>query len=183
MAGARAAPSTRRSADCRSAQRAPRLARTEPCVPARVPRSIAGKQETAAAWWIALWRDGHPHRESTEVTEAEQKTASVDRSSYLTLAFAFRRSAQYFFIRVESAFRAAADIWRPRLRAAFRERVTARRRLGNANSGNVRSIAMMSARSSFSIVCAPARANSRSRLALSAVDGRGTCPPCKSLGL
>jgi hypothetical protein len=34
----------------------------------------------------------------------------VENSIYLTFALAFRRSAQYFFMRALTAFRAAADI-------------------------------------------------------------------------
>ena len=44
----------------------------------------------------------------------------VDRNrvdDYFTFACAFRLSAQYFFIRAETSFRAAADIVRVRLRA------------------------------------------------------------------
>jgi hypothetical protein len=36
-------------------------------------------------------------------------------AGYFTLALAFLRSAQYFFIRWDTALRAAADICRPRL--------------------------------------------------------------------
>ena len=38
------------------------------------------------------------------------------RRGYFTFRFAFLRSAQYFFIRADTAFRAAADIFRPRFR-------------------------------------------------------------------
>ena len=40
------------------------------------------------------------------------------RTAYFTFAAALRRSAQYFFIRSDTAFRAAADIVRVRARVA-----------------------------------------------------------------
>ncbi len=48
--------------------------------------------------------------------------------TYLIFALAFRRSAQYFVIRSDTAFRAAADILRVR-RAAFSTLRRAARRL------------------------------------------------------
>ena len=47
--------------------------------------------------------------------------------SYFTFAFAFRRSAQYFFMRLDTALRAAADIVRARRLALLTERRIARR--------------------------------------------------------
>jgi hypothetical protein len=85
---------------------------------------------------------------------------------YFTFACAFRRSAQYRFIRAETALRAAADIRRVRRVACSTARRTARRRRGSASSGNVRSIAMISARRRVSANSAPARASSRNRSAL-----------------
>src|SRR5206468_5372095 len=93
--------------------------------------------------------------------------ASDESVDYLIFAFAFRRSAQYRFIRSETARRAAADIVLARSVAALTDRRSARRRLGRASSGNVRSMAMISARSSFKITSAPARASSRSLSELS----------------
>src|SRR6476620_6965437 len=81
--------------------------------------------------------------------------------SHFTFACAFRRSAQYRFIRADTALRAAADIVRVRVAAFCRERRTARRRCGSCNSGNVRSIAMISARRRWSVTSAPVRARSR----------------------
>lgn len=78
-------------------------------------------------------------------------------------ALTFRRSAQYFFIRAETAFRAAADMLRVRFRAA---ELTARRPVFVASSGKVRSSATTSARSLSSAAAAPARASSRMRSAL-----------------
>jgi hypothetical protein len=101
-------------------------------------------------------------------------------TGHLTLAFALRRSAQYFFIRADTAFRAAADIVRARRPAVWAERRTALLVLGSANSGNVRSMAMISARSCFSAVSAPPLAHSRRRSALTLLDDLGTVPPRKS---
>jgi len=74
-------------------------------------------------------------------------------------AFAFRRSAQYFFIRCETVFLAAADIRRV---LAFTSLTAARRCSPVASSGNVRSMAPISARRRLSASSAPARASSRS---------------------
>ena len=54
---------------------------------------------------------------------------------YFTFARAFRRSAQYFFIRAETAFRAAADIRRVRRVASVTDRRTAWRACGSFSSG------------------------------------------------
>jgi hypothetical protein len=97
-------------------------------------------------------------------------------SSYRTFCFAFLRSLQYFFIRFETASRASCDIRRPRLPIVFTVRRSARRVCGNANSGNVRSIAMISARSCFNADPAPDRASSRNRSALNFNDCFGTVP-------
>jgi len=43
----------------------------------------------------------------------------VREAGYFSFALAFRRSAQYLFIRIDTAFRAAADIWRVFRRAAL----------------------------------------------------------------
>ena len=88
--------------------------------------------------------------------------ADAESESYFALALAFRRSAQYFVIRSDTAFRAAADMRLVRLRALAIARPTARRLRGSANSGNVRSMATISARSCFNTVSAPARANVKS---------------------
>jgi hypothetical protein len=60
----------------------------------------------------------------------------------IIFAWAFRRSAQYRFMRWETALRPAADIRLVRFVACSSERRSARRRCGSASSGNVRSIAM-----------------------------------------
>jgi hypothetical protein len=105
--------------------------------------------------------------------DTARRTLSLahDLRAYLTFAVALRRSAQYLVILSDTARRAAADIRRVRFAAAFNERRTARRRLGNASSGNVRSIAMISARRRFSVTSAPVRARLRRCSALSPVFG------------
>jgi hypothetical protein len=85
---------------------------------------------------------------------------------YLTLAFAFLRSAQYFLIRTEVALRAAADHCLVRLRAVFTVRPTARRPFEIASSGKVRSIAIISARNCFKVASAPLLAISLNRSTL-----------------
>ena len=97
-------------------------------------------------------------------------------------AFAFRLSAQYFFIRREIAFFAAADILRPRFLAVFIEPRTARRPLDSANSGNVRSMAIISARSCFKVDAAPALASSRNLSILRPLCPLGIQTPWKNLG-
>jgi len=77
----------------------------------------------------------------------------------LTFAWGLRRSSQYFFILRDTARLAAADICRVRVVAVFTARRALRRRLGSASSGNVRSIATISARSCFKSVCAPVTAS------------------------
>src|SRR5262245_38507863 len=62
-------------------------------------------------------------------------------------------------MRTDTAFLAAADIRRVLVLAVAIARAIARRRFGSASSGNVRSMAMISARSSLSIDSAPARAS------------------------
>ena len=86
--------------------------------------------------------------------------------SYFTFACAFRRSAQYRFIRAETALRACADIVRVRVAAACNERRAACRPCRKRSSGKVRSIAMISARRRLSVTSAPVRANSRKRSAV-----------------
>jgi hypothetical protein len=80
-------------------------------------------------------------------------------AAHFTFAFALRRSAQYFFIRAETALRAAADIVRARPPAVLADCRRMRRAFGSANSGNVRSMAMISARSSFNAASAPVLAH------------------------
>ena len=94
-----------------------------------------------------------------------------------TFACAFFRSAQYFFIRTDTAWRAAADIRRPLRRAVLIVRRTARRFDRSANSGNVRSMAMISARSCFNRTSAPVRASSRKRSTLNPLTCLATYPP------
>ena len=84
-------------------------------------------------------------------------------------------------MRFETARRVAADTARARFSAFLIERPTARRVRGSASSGNVRSMAIISARSCFSIPSAPARANSRRRSVLNFIDGLATSPP-KTVG-
>jgi hypothetical protein len=93
---------------------------------------------------------------------------------HLSRAFALRRSFQYFFIRSLTAFLAAADILLPRCWTCLIVLETARRFAGKASSGNVRSMAMMSARSSFRTFSAPARASSFIRSGVSGLVCRGT---------
>jgi hypothetical protein len=81
---------------------------------------------------------------------------------YFSLACTFLRSAQYRFIRWETALRAAADMRRVRFLAVWTDWRTARRPSESASSGKVRSIAMISARSCLSAASAPVRASSRS---------------------
>ena len=80
-------------------------------------------------------------------------------------------------MRTDTALRAAADMCRVRFVACLRDRVSTRRRLGSASSGNVRSIATISARRRWSVTSAPVRASSRSRCPLTlAVFGIGLNP-------
>ena len=95
-------------------------------------------------------------------SERNGQSLVLGRSDYFTLALAFLRSAQYFFILSETALRAAADMRLVFVSAVAMARLSARRRRGSANSGNVPSIAMISARSCFNMVSAPARASFRS---------------------
>jgi len=80
-------------------------------------------------------------------------------AAYFTFACAFRRSAQYRFIRADTALRAAADIVRVRVVAALIDWRTSRRRCGNRSSGKARSMAMISARRRLSVTSAPVCAN------------------------
>src|SRR5437762_307850 len=105
---------------------------------------------------------------------------SAAAARHFAFAWAFRRSAQYFFIRLETARRAASEIRRPRRPAFFRERLTARRFPEGCSSGNVRSTAMISVRSCFRRASAPVRANSRKRSALNLLAWLGTHSPGKS---
>jgi hypothetical protein len=98
-------------------------------------------------------------------------------SAYFTFALAFRRSAQYFFMRALTALRAAADICRPRCSTRLIDRATLRRVAGSFNSGNVRSMAMISARSCFRAVSAPAFASSFKRSVVSPLARLGTPDP------
>ena len=82
-------------------------------------------------------------------------------ATHLAFACAFRRSAQYFFILCETAFRAAADIRRVRLRAVATDLRRAFRGPVSASSGKVRSIAIISARNRRSAASAPTLASSR----------------------
>ena len=94
-------------------------------------------------------------------------TGSRGSTRHLTLACAFLRSAQYFFIRSDTAFRAAAEVRRVRVVTSRTDFLSARRRPGSASSGNVLSIAIISARSRFKATSAPVRASSRSLSAVS----------------
>jgi hypothetical protein len=104
------------------------------------------------------------------------------RAGYLTFALAFLRSAQYFVIRSDTTLRAAADIRRPLFCAFCTDWRSARRRWGSASSGNVRSMATISARSWFRTDSAPARASSRTRPVLSPL-ALATCPPRRKEGI
>jgi hypothetical protein len=69
--------------------------------------------------------------------------------TYFTFALVFRRSAQYFFIRALTTFRAAADIWRPRCWTRLIDRATVRRVAGSFSSGKLsQTISAQSVRSS-----------------------------------
>src|SRR5438045_3351952 len=61
------------------------------------------------------------------IGESNRAARMRNLKAYLTLAFAFRRSAQYFFMRVETALRASADISVVRLAALVTACRTARR--------------------------------------------------------
>ena len=89
-------------------------------------------------------------------------TTSRQVATHFTFACAFRRSAQYFFIRCDTAFRAAADIRLVRLRAVATDLRRVLRVPGSASSGKVRSIAIISARNRRSAASAPSLASSRS---------------------
>ncbi len=81
---------------------------------------------------------------------------------------AFLRSAQYRFIRWETALRAAADMLRERRDTVLTARRTPCRFLGTADSsGKALSIAATSPRSRSKVTCAPVRASSRSLSGLS----------------
>src|SRR5436189_2807462 len=88
-------------------------------------------------------------------------------------AFALRLSPQYRFIRRDTAARAAADMVRARFVIRPTDRLTLRRIPGSFNSGKARSMAMISARSSFSACSAPRRASAFTLSALSFVDFLG----------
>ena len=88
---------------------------------------------------------------------------------YFVFAVALRRSAQYFVIRAETALRAAADIRLVRFVTCVAAR-TAARRGGSFSSGNVRSIATISARSRSMACPAPTLASSLSLSALSSLQ-------------
>jgi hypothetical protein len=94
-------------------------------------------------------------------------------ATHLAFAFAcaFRRSAQYFLIRCETALRAAADMRLVRLRAVATDLRSAFRVPGSASSGNVRSIAMISALNRRSAASAPSLASSRNCSMLNPVRG------------
>jgi hypothetical protein len=97
-------------------------------------------------------RDDEPAR----LVMAAAKSDSLIRAcGYFPFALAFLRSAQYFFIRSETAFLAVADIRLVLVSAVAMVRLSARRCGASASSGNVRSIAMISARSCFTMVSAP----------------------------
>ena len=66
---------------------------------------------------------------------------------YFRFALAFRRAAQYRFIRLDTSALAAADIFRARFDALATAVLTRRRVLGSPSSGKARSMAMISARS------------------------------------
>jgi hypothetical protein len=83
-------------------------------------------------------------------------------TAHFAFACAFRRSAQYFFILCETAFRAAADIRLVRVRAVATDLRSAFRGPVSASSGKVRSIAIISARNRRSAASAPSLASSRS---------------------
>jgi hypothetical protein len=115
------------------------------------------------------------HLSLKKVTNIERSSGAMRFPFYrdaaarysIIFAWAFRRSAQYRFMRWETALRPAADIRLVRFVACSSERRSARRRCGSASSGNVRSIAMISARSLFNATSAPVRASSRNRSVLS----------------
>src|SRR5262245_65400098 len=90
------------------------------------------------------------------------RSAVVLGRGYFTLAWALFRSAQYFFMRCDTALRAAADMRRVRFEAFLTALRTARLRRGKPSSGNVRSIAMISERSRLRVTSAPVRAKLRS---------------------
>jgi len=122
---------------------------------------------------------GHGGREDGTPGAKRWRARPIPCFDYFTFTFAcaFFRSAQYFFIRTDTAWRAAADIRRPLRRAVLIVRRTARRFDGSANSGNVRSMAMISARSCFNRTSAPVRANSRKRSTLNPLTCLATYPP------
>ncbi|HYM23986.1 MAG TPA: hypothetical protein VEU08_12295 [Vicinamibacterales bacterium] len=90
-----------------------------------------------------------------------------------SFAFAFRRSAQYRFIRRDTSARAAADIDRARFDTLATVRRMVRRVFGSFSSGNARSMAMISARSSLMADSAPRWASSFSFSAVKRVRGFG----------
>jgi hypothetical protein len=114
---------------------------------------------------------------TTLALESSIRRVTAPSCRYFTFAWALRRSDQYFFIRSDTAFRAAADIVRVRWPALSTLRRMARRRRGSASSGNVRSMAMISARSCFKVASAPALAHSRNRSALTPANDLATTPP------
>jgi hypothetical protein len=143
----------------------------------------------AAAAFITAFFFGHSRRNSScrSNTCSQPEGAPETRNSgtlgttYFTFALAFRRSAQYFLMCALTAFRAAADICRPRCPTRLMERATLLRVAGSFSSGNVRSMAMISARSCFSAVAAPARASSFNRSVLSPLARLGTMTPSKRI--
>src|SRR5262249_40351719 len=85
--------------------------------------------------------------------KAARRKRQVDY--FLPAVFAFRRSDQYFFMRADTAFRAAADIVRVFFCAVA---TTVARPLADENSGNVRSITAISWRRRARVASAPALA-------------------------
>jgi len=115
-------------------------------------------------------------RQRHGIEYAEPQTMWTPSLTHFTFAFAFLRSAQYFFIRLDASRRAASDHSRARRPAFLIDRLIARRFRGNANSGKVLSIAITSARSWLSAVSAPALAISRSRSMLKPLCPLGIHP-------
>ena len=79
-------------------------------------RSAPALTTTRCIWRSFLARVQYIHQPFVR-GEAASAGEALESSFYFTLALAFRLSAQYFFIRSETAFFSAAVIDRTRLRA------------------------------------------------------------------
>ena len=77
------------------------------------------------------------------------------RGRHFTLAFAFRRSAQYLLHALRDRLALGFGHRPHALAGLLKSLPNGRRFLGRANSGNVRSMAMISARSCFNTASAP----------------------------